>query len=261
LRMGAEEGDDDFLVEDDDEEDWVPGELNLRKEVVVRCGGRALRLAQDGKSPMCGAVVWEVAVILAKLMDHGQWDVQGKVCLELGSGTGAAGLALAAHGCRVVFTDLPALVPHLEANVRRNLGGDSGRKGASSSSTVVAYDWTEPLPRRLRETHFDLILATDTVYHEHLVDPFLSALRAVPCHLLLLIYERRDDDVLRNFEAHLKTIFKAKRLNLAKLRRTVPGLANLLQREDDVDWLTILECRRRKNILVKKEPRRPSSSL
>ena len=224
--------------QDEEETDWVAGELNMKREVVVRCCGRALKLAQDSKSAQCGSMVWEVAVIVAKLVDQGVFgDVDGKWCLELGSGCGLAGMAFALKGCHVVYTDLPELVPHLSLNVERNLG----------RSNIVAFDWTEALPKRLQETHFDIILATDCVYHSHLVAPFLAALRAVssPTATLLLVYERRDHLVIADFEDQLKKSFKVKRaITNAKLKSIVGD--KILDRDGDQDWLTILECRRRK---------------
>ena len=226
------------------EEDWESGGLNLRREVIIRTNGRALRIRQDKKSSECGAVCWEVSVIFAKLLDAGALpcvrDLQGRWCLELGSGCGLGGMALAAHGCHVVFTDIPALIPHLTENVQRN----------GFPSDIVGYDWTGAMPTKLN-MHFDIILATDCVYHAHLVDPFLQALRSVATSkssTVLLIYERRDPDVLSRFEADLKASFKVKSINLPRLRRFVPEvLDRLLDRDDDRDWLTILECRRRKN--------------
>ena len=170
---------------------------------------------------------------------------------------GPAGLALSRRGARVTFTDLPDIMPHVEANVRRNVGeggdhrcagwgGRAGRlcyaaadsswrrrgvpsAGASRRPSVdeprrahgiettasaddprgtrggaatrpqtiyVApaapprphhsgaatrrrrYDWTGPAPAAAAGP-WDHVVATDCVYHAHLVKPFLDTLDAV----------------------------------------------------------------------------------
>jgi predicted nicotinamide N-methyase len=65
-----------------------------------------------------GAVVWEASVIFAKYMEHhgGKLsDLKGKTAIELGSGCGLGGLALAMRGAQVVMTDLPRVVESLTA--------------------------------------------------------------------------------------------------------------------------------------------------
>jgi hypothetical protein len=49
-----------------------------------------------------GRVLWPVSVLLLSILEPGDWA--GKRCLELGSGTGAVGLALAQWGADVVLT-------------------------------------------------------------------------------------------------------------------------------------------------------------
>ncbi|KAJ8604886.1 hypothetical protein CTAYLR_010418 [Chrysophaeum taylorii] len=233
-------------------DDWRPGELNVKRQVVVNAATQDLVISQDTNTSMPGHVLWEVAVVVARLLDQGAlpFDVAGRSVLELGAGCGVAGMAFALHGASVVFTDLPALVPHLEANVRRNLGPPMEQP---CEWAVIPYDWTDTIPNRLRGRHFDLVLATDCVYHAHLVDPLLDALRAVadPTSTLLLVYERRDPDVLARFEAELKRAFKVKRpIPVHRLRHLLGD--DLLFRlrggdtPEDAEWLTILACRRKR---------------
>lgn len=223
--------------------EWVPQNLNLTKRVLVRAAGRDLILAQDTNTSMCGHVVWEVAVIVAKLLDAAALplNVVGRTVLELGSGCGLTGMVFGLHGASVTLTDVPALKSHLEANVLANLGP----KQEPISWDVVDFDWNDPPPLKLQK-RWDVVVGTDCVYHAHLVEPFLSALRAVttPTSTLLLVYERRDPDVIADFEAALKRAFKVRRpLTGAKLKAI---LGDILTREDDDDWLTVLVCRRKK---------------
>ncbi|KAL6222415.1 hypothetical protein ACLB2K_005807 [Fragaria x ananassa] len=89
--------------------------------------------------------------------------------LELGSGTGLVGIAAAATlGACVTVTDLPHVTDNLRYNVELNaavLGGSGG------SVSVAALRWGEAIGRE-----FDLVLASDVVYHDHLYEPLLKTL-------------------------------------------------------------------------------------
>ncbi|KAA8497033.1 Protein-lysine methyltransferase METTL21B [Porphyridium purpureum] len=69
-----------------------------------------------------GATIWDGCLVAVAWMkkQQVQYMWRSSVVLELGAGTGAAGLVLAALGARVVLTDLPHLVPLMEKNVRAN---------------------------------------------------------------------------------------------------------------------------------------------
>ncbi|XP_010550414.1 PREDICTED: protein N-lysine methyltransferase METTL21A-like [Tarenaya hassleriana] len=87
--------------------------------------------------------------------------------LELGSGTGIVGIAAAATlSADVTMTDLPHVI---ERWVH-----------------VAPLRWGEAGDVELIGRRFDLILASDVVYHDHLYDPLLETLR-----LLLLGSEKR----------------------------------------------------------------------
>jgi hypothetical protein len=60
--------------------------------------------------------------------------------LELGSGTGAAGLAVACLGARVLATDLPEILPLLRANICLNAAMVAA---AGGSISAAASDWED----------------------------------------------------------------------------------------------------------------------
>ena len=188
---------------DFEDQDWKPGALNLRREVHVRTTSKTYVVTQDANSSEPGAMLWEVSIIVAKLLDAGALgddaDLAGRAVLELGAGCAVAGMAYALRGARVTFTDLPALCGHVRDNVARNLGPDGYR--------VVPYDWCDGRPATLESEAFDVVLGTDCVYHAHLVEPFLDALDAcapTPRTTVVLAFERRDEAVLARFERGLK---------------------------------------------------------
>ena len=119
-----------------------------------------------------GLKTWAASYLLAKrLVSFGlvPEDTQNRVqVLELGSGTGLVGLAMAGLGADVLLTDLPSICPNLEHNVRQNHEVVS-RNGGTARAAML--DWTEPhiceplqgddeaIPAK-----FPVILAADSLY-------------------------------------------------------------------------------------------------
>mmetsp|Transcript_1649 Transcript_1649/g.4750 ORF Transcript_1649/g.4750 Transcript_1649/m.4750 type:complete len:172 (+) Transcript_1649:449-964(+) len=121
--------------------------------------------------------------------------------LELGSGTGLAGIA-AAMALRVptVLTDLPEVLPSISRNASLN-------KDMSSLITVHPLDWHDaaagsPGKDTFPGGPFGLVIAADCVWLERLVAPFVAALRAVATDagtMVILSYQSRSsrvDDLL-----------------------------------------------------------------
>jgi len=98
--------------------------------------------------------------------------------LELGSGTGAAGLALAAAlPARAVLSDLPDALPNLRHNAELNAALLASAGGAAS---VVPLRWGDAAAMAdvaAAASPFDLVVASDVVYYEALVDPLIETLR------------------------------------------------------------------------------------
>jgi predicted nicotinamide N-methyase len=100
--------------------------------------------------------------------------------LELGSGTGAAGLALAAAlPAHTVLSDLPTALANLLHNASLNASLLDSRGGSVS---VVSLPWgdaaaMEAVVAPAPASGFDLVVASDVVYYETLVDPLMETLR------------------------------------------------------------------------------------
>lgn len=92
-----------------------------------------------------GLKTWAASFLLAKrLHTFGLLDSRGlprPQVLELGSGTGLVGLAMAALGADVVLTDLPSIYPNLARNVQSN-SETVQQNGGSTRCGVL--DWTKP---------------------------------------------------------------------------------------------------------------------
>lgn len=95
--------------------------------------------------------------------------------LELGSGTGLVGIATAAIlGAHVTLTDLPHVLPNLRFNADSNAAALAPRGG---SLDVRQLRWGDDhAGDSLHDSMFDVVLASDVVYYEHLFDPLLRTL-------------------------------------------------------------------------------------
>mmetsp|Transcript_33396 Transcript_33396/g.79182 ORF Transcript_33396/g.79182 Transcript_33396/m.79182 type:complete len:231 (-) Transcript_33396:231-923(-) len=165
----------------------------LAPDLVV-CGHR-IRLSIEGNQGRgTGWSVWDGAVCLALYIEQAQSSLTTLLgedggILELGSGTGLAGIAAAlALGRKAVLTDLPQVLPSLERNVKLN---GLPREAVS----VQPLDWHEARRQagRLRGGPFRLVLAADCVWLDSLVAPFAEALEAVSGEgaTVLLAYQSR----------------------------------------------------------------------
>lgn len=93
--------------------------------------------------------------------------------LELGSGTGLVGLAMAALGADVILTDLPSIRENLARNANDNAATIEQNGGSTRTGTL---DWTQPASCDLytnskvtetlqaATTKFPVILAADSLY-------------------------------------------------------------------------------------------------
>ncbi|CAK8562269.1 unnamed protein product [Lathyrus sativus] len=95
--------------------------------------------------------------------------------LELGSGTGIVGIVAAATlGSNVTLTDLPHVVPNLKFNAEANAAvvGSSG-----GTVTFAPLRWGHADDVEIIGREFDVIVASDVVYHDHLYEPLIETLR------------------------------------------------------------------------------------
>lgn len=148
-------------------------------------------------------VTWVAAIVLSDILyklpiDTAQLhDSTGSGCgysvLELGAGTGLTGLSAAAlWGTGALLTELPTIVPGLEANAdlnRETLAARGGRVGCGT------LDWNEPGTIHLspstatkgnsnktidveQANGFPVVLAADTMYTEYHPELLTAAIAA-----------------------------------------------------------------------------------
>jgi predicted nicotinamide N-methyase len=126
-------------------------------------------IANGGETLGTGGVIWDSGITLARFLEKEDGvRVAGKRVIELGSGTGLAGLAAAACGAdSVLLTDMFGM-KLLESNVRRN--------GLQSLVRVAPLSWGDPddikhaLARSTDSTkpgsHYDVIIGSDVLYDQ-----------------------------------------------------------------------------------------------
>ena len=123
-----------------------------------------------------GGFCWDCGFVLAEhlLANTQEWlelaiaaaSAQGRRprILELGSGTGLTGLALAQHcDCDVVVTDLPEILPLLEKNVEVNKLGEQAPGRGTASVAKLTWGDEADIAALEGEGAFDIILGADCV--------------------------------------------------------------------------------------------------
>ena len=121
-----------------------------------------------------GGTVWDSALLLAReLAARPGWMRQLPV-LELGAGTGLAGLTARKLGAsRLTLTDLPNLLPLLETNLKLN--GET-----SDACAARPLLWQQAGTSWLSSGHcFSRVVMSDVLYHEPQYDPLLNVLRVL----------------------------------------------------------------------------------
>ncbi|MFQ6634176.1 hypothetical protein Gotur_010326 [Gossypium turneri] len=113
--------------------------------------------------------------LLTDLSTSGGTDDRKLKILELGSGTGLVGISAAVmFGANVTVTDLPQVVPNLQFKVDANADVVAGKGG---NVNVAPLRWGEDDDVKVIGREFDIVLASDVVYHAHLFEPLIQTLR------------------------------------------------------------------------------------
>lgn len=126
-----------------------------------------------------GLTVWDGAVVLAGYLDTVPDELQNRVVVEVGSGTGFVGMAASLLGAHVTLTDLPYCLPNLHRVVAANEA--SLRSNNLHAPSVAALDWMQPnesigktVPARP-----DYVLGADVVWIPELIQPLVQTIAAL----------------------------------------------------------------------------------
>ncbi|CAO0790811.1 unnamed protein product [Mucor circinelloides] len=168
-------------------------------------------LAQD-MSGGCGGKIWKCANVM---IDYFIWKndqlngtlFKDQKIVEIGSGTGLVGLAVAklCPGIKqMVITDQLPMMGLMQENIKLN--------HLEQSVTADILNWGEVIPDISQVLNADVILASDCIYLEMAFIPLLEtffALTNKPTSIIYLTYrKRRNADKLFFQAAKKKFIFK-----------------------------------------------------
>lgn len=155
-----------------------------------------------------GLRIWDGGIVLAKYLERyvpsalqaaGKAQLRG---LDLGCGTGVAGISLGLLGQQALLTDLGGLQAQAtQGNIQRNAAAMAAAGGGAAFEIL---DWDKLPEDRARFGYFDLVLGADVVWHESLVEPFVRALAWAAsgpgAGEVLLGHKVRDEESVRLFE-------------------------------------------------------------
>ncbi|KAI1336336.1 putative methyltransferase-domain-containing protein [Xylariaceae sp. FL0016] len=152
---------------------------------------KPLRLHEDLKSG-CGGQLWPAGMVLAKHMLRYHPDLRQSRILEIGSGGGLVGLAVAS-GCAIAsenplwMTDQLEMLPLMQRNTQAN--------GLEGKVKPAILNWGEPLAGDIVALKPDVILAADCVYHEPAFPLLLATLSDLlalcPTATIYFAYKKR----------------------------------------------------------------------
>lgn len=127
--------------------------------------------------------VWESASVLTNYISNLKHLPRFNRAIELGSGTGIVGIALSLQDCadQVYLTDLPCALDDLTSSLSLNMELHCSREYWISSSsttrtTVEPLCWGSAGDANALTPPFDLILASDVIYFDHLFKPLIQTL-------------------------------------------------------------------------------------
>ncbi|XP_053142573.1 protein N-lysine methyltransferase METTL21A [Hemicordylus capensis] len=202
------------------------GMQKLHKSSSTYCfANHTIQITQNWKQLGVAAVVWDAAVVLCSFLEMGGIDLQGRLVIELGAGTGLLGIVAALLGAHVTITDRKAALELLELNVQANLPAD-----LQPRATVKELTWGQGLAS-FSAGGYDFILGADIVYlEETFADLLLTLDHLCSDHTVILLscrlrYER-DQNFLKMLKEHFSVhevhydpsndvhIFKAQRNDL-----------------------------------------------
>jgi predicted nicotinamide N-methyase len=195
---------------------WKEFNVNLM-DGSFQINNKSLRIQEVVNAGLgTGLNVWDGSIALAKYLESRSDLVENKIILELGAGTGLVGIAAAMLGARqVVVTDLEYSLVNLQRNILLNQQPDENSNNHLLPIEANVLDWFHPedfelWTDKIRNSIWtpDIILASDVVWVDSLVEPLVQTLTYI-CTMavadrqnppmILMSYQRRS----RVVENHL----------------------------------------------------------
>lgn len=119
--------------------------------------------------------------------------------------------------CSVVLTDVAEVMPLLKGNIDRN----KARLQVSESVTAMPLDWenSAELSSVCASGPYDVIVATDVVFAERLVQPLLDAIAALSgsSTIVWICIQERSPEAFKTFLDRVHIMFTAKRIAVSDI--------------------------------------------
>ena len=222
------------LVSDDE---ILPGSHFEARRREFSIGTFNVTIKQNWRVLGLGCVVWPASVLLSKLLSNDKFysnvlhlNVQNKLVVELGTGTGLPSIIAALNGARkVVATDRYDII---EKCTKKNILGTTNDVPNLSAETL---DWDTDGAKSLIDTHGtpDIIIGADLIYHESAFKPLADTLFALSGKdtQIIITGKQRYKELNEKFQS-LLIDFTFKKLDASELGNLV---------EDTRDYVYVLK--------------------
>jgi len=90
------------------------------KDIKYKILNEEIIIKEDLDGGVAGSVWISCVSLCEHIIKNYSEILKNKLIIELGSGTGLGGLALALHGAKVIFTDLKPALPLIQLNIDAN---------------------------------------------------------------------------------------------------------------------------------------------
>lgn len=157
---------------------WTPSVLGTHGKDLYHYVGKDIVIYES--IDYYGSVMWPAALALCSFLENNKETVnlEGKLVLELGAGTGLVAIVASLLGAAVTATDIPEILGNLRANVMRNTRGRC-RYTPQIGPLSWSYDIGRIYPASVYR--YDYVLAADVVYHHKFLDELMFTMKHF-CH-------------------------------------------------------------------------------
>jgi predicted nicotinamide N-methyase len=129
------------------------------------------------EDPLTGGLLWSCSVVLKEYLtaNAGKLDLAGKEVLELGAGLALAGQTAAKLGAHVTCTDMPRVMPELEATLAA--AGDLAPGSIRAKSLLWGEAGFGDSALASEDREYDVILGSELYYIEETFMPLIWTLK------------------------------------------------------------------------------------